>query len=397
MANKEKILMHKDIEVCSLSFNQTYHLSEINEIYNYSEMPLGYRDKENGEFDVSFIASWWKNNEIPTERDSVRLGLECLGINSVEELHWLGRGVSLNNHYWLKDPGEQVTWKEVNFWDNPFSDEIGEALFNHKKKHTQEYRNSPDAALNGLLKKRWIYRDNNYYLEKSGTGMVKQEVYNEWLISRLFSLTAIRPVVYDFNNENVLSCLCKAFTSSDLEYIPHSQIFNTVDRKAYPPESELEYYYRTLDHYNVSYSREQINTMLAIDYITVNEDRHYNNMGLLMDHNRNLSLAPIFDNGNSLWYTLRTDEINIDDDVRPARPFCDKTSMGYWSRQLKYIEECPNIDEKALDELLKEFSSIASRNSDFIPKRIELICEGIKYRYNKLQSLILEKNKSRSI
>jgi hypothetical protein len=44
--------------------------------------------------------------------------------------------------------------------------------------------------------------------------------------------------------------------------------------------------------------------MLAIDYIIVNEDRHYNNFGFVRDANTLewRGLAPIFDSGTSLWY-----------------------------------------------------------------------------------------------
>lgn len=391
MIDNEKILMHRDKEVCSVSFDHKYHLSVINEIYDYSEMPLGYKNKEDGTYNDDFLSSWWKNNEIPTERDSVRSGLECLGIESVEELHWLGRGLSLNNHYWLKSPNERITWKEVNFWDNPFSDEIGEALFNHKRKYTDEFRNSPDATLNGLLKKRWIYRNNDYYLEKSGSGVLCQEVYNEWLISRIFSLTAVNSIIYDLSNEEGTTCICKAFTSAEYELIPHSQIFDTIKRIAYPGENELEFFYRTLDYYNVSYSRDMIDTMLAIDYITVNEDRHYNNIGLLLNLKGNLTLAPVYDNGNSLWFRSKTDQIDINDDTRPCRPFVNKSTFGYWDKQVKLIENCPVIDEKALDDVLKEFKEIASANNDFIPKRIDIICEGIKFRYNKLRSITMNR------
>ena len=397
MSNKEKILMHKDIAVCSVSFDSRFHLSHINEIYDISEMPLGYKNMDDGSFNDSFLSSWWKNNEIPTERHSVRVGLECLGINSVEELHWLGRGVSLNNHYWLKSSEETINWKDINFWDNPFSDEIGEALFNHKKKHTNEFLNSPDPALNGVLKKRWIYRKGDYYLEKGGSGFLAQEVYNEYLISRIFLDAGVIPVIYDLSDHN--TCLCKAFTSNEIEFIPYAQIFESIPRlstTAYPGENELEYFYRTLDYYNVSYEKSYIDTMLAVDYITANTDRHYNNIGLLKDSKGVLSLAPIYDNGSSLWNLTLTDTIDYESDSIMARPFGSKDSISSWDKQVHMIQNVPNINEEALRNTLDDFKNIAKTNSDFSIRRIDLICEGILYRYEKIKKLIKKKDISKN-
>ena len=384
----KKVLMHEDEEVCVLSFDERYNLVDIDSIINPNIMPLGYHSKDDGSDNISFIKSWWKNNEIPTERDSVRLGLECLGIDSVEELHLLGRGLSLGNHFWLKDEDEDISWSDVNFWENPFSDDVGEALFNHKKRNSDMIPYSPDVSLNGLLKKRWIYRRDGYYLEKGGSGILKQEVYNEWLISRIFELSGIPAIHYDIVETEGVRSVCPAFTSEKKEFIPYSQIFESIPRIAYPGESELEYFYRTLDHYEVDYSREQINTMLAVDYITVNTDRHYNNIGILLDSDGSKRLAPIFDNGTSLWCLSSTDDIDIDDDIIMARPFCDKTTIGYWSRQIKLITHMPDIDRDRLIALLESFKELASMNSDFSEKRVNIIAKGILHRYDKLSEII---------
>jgi hypothetical protein len=48
--------------------------------------------------------------------------------------------------------------------------------------------------------------------------------------------------------------------------------------------------------------------MLAVDYLIVNEDRHFNNLGALRDADTLewIGLAPVFDCGTSLWHDRPT-------------------------------------------------------------------------------------------
>ena len=51
--------------------------------------------------------------------------------------------------------------------------------------------------------------------------------------------------------------------------------------------------------------------MIVLDYIIANEDRHFNNFGLLRDPETLewLGAAPIYDSGTSLWYDTPTKAI----------------------------------------------------------------------------------------
>jgi hypothetical protein len=50
-----------------------------------------------------------------------------------------------------------------------------------------------------------------------------------------------------------------------------------------------------------------LDRMLAVDYIICNEDRHWNNFGLVRyaDTLEWLGFAPVYDSGTSLWYDKR--------------------------------------------------------------------------------------------
>ena len=61
--------------------------------------------------------------------------------------------------------------------------------------------------------------------------------------------------------------------------------------------------------------------MLAFDFIINNNDRHYGNFGFIRDVEslKYISMAPLFDNGNSLWYNIPTEHISLRNDN--SKPF----------------------------------------------------------------------------
>lgn len=97
------LLMKKDEIVADL--NIAYgNIISVNKVFRSDLLPVG-AEAEN-------INEWWKNNAIPAERDSIRLGLECIGVESQEGLKTIGRGLSLLNQYWIKEADESITWEK---------------------------------------------------------------------------------------------------------------------------------------------------------------------------------------------------------------------------------------------------------------------------------------------
>ena len=95
--------------------------------------------------------------------------------------------------------------------------------------------------------------------------------------------------------------------------------------------------------------------MIVLDYIIANEDRHFNNFGLLRDANTLewLGAAPIFDSGTSLWYDRLTSRIPING--VNCKPF--KKTHG---EQLKLVSSLEWFEASKLDgiedEILEVFS-----------------------------------------
>ena len=62
---------------------------------------------------------------------------------------------SLSDQYWINPKGSNLTWDNVNFFQNQFSDDIGDVLFGTNKKANAFDFSSPDNTSDGNLKKRW--------------------------------------------------------------------------------------------------------------------------------------------------------------------------------------------------------------------------------------------------
>ena len=390
-------LMKKNIIVADISMSNG-SITKINKVYDRETLPVGLytgRGLSEIESDETPLKAWWKNNSIPAERDSIRRGLDCIGITDVDELKLLSHGVSLLNDYWVKDAEETITWADINFWDNPFSKEIGEALFNHKPYHSgHAVGASPDASLNGLLKKKWIILDGKYYLQKSGTGLTKEEVFHEILGTELMNAVGIPNAQYKlYFDDGEICCISECFTSENIELIPFTQVIESVERQVYPLESEMEHIKKILEYFHVKNYEEYLNSLLCIDYIMANIDRHYNNLALLYDQDTGkFSFSPVYDSGNCLWNNIPTQNIDCRDDHIMARPFCNKNTFGTWQQQKEFITSYIPLKKEDLESALCHYMSLAKQHSEIPEKRIHAISSGCYERAYLLQCYLKEKN-----
>ena len=97
-------------------------------------------------------------------------------------------------------------------------------------------------------------------------------------------------------------------------------------------ENKYEHYIRCLNELNVPNANLLIDKMLVCDYILVNKDRHYNNFGVIrnIETLEFISIAPIFDNGCSLWYD--------ENDMYIGEFFLTKPFEEYEKNQLNLVK-----------------------------------------------------------
>ena len=154
------------------------------------------------------IDAWWRRRAIPPTRDGIRGILDSMGIRSAVELLNRSHGLSLSDQYWVKPESSDLEWDTVNFFTNPFDEELGRTLLTARSSSHRFSLNAPDASTGGDLPKRWtIAGDGTRILIKAGrTG---QEPVNELIASDLCSRLGIPAVRYnlgEYDNRPVSTC-----------------------------------------------------------------------------------------------------------------------------------------------------------------------------------------------
>ena len=151
----ECILMHKRIPVSSIELDDaTGFIRKIGDIYAPEHLPVGIPVR-NGIADRASFNDWWTDRSIPASRSGIREALEILEIANTQLLLLRCYGLSLSDQYWIKPNGSDLSWDDINFFANSFSDDIGDVLFGAPKQANELNFSSPDNTSDGFLKKRW--------------------------------------------------------------------------------------------------------------------------------------------------------------------------------------------------------------------------------------------------
>lgn len=117
-------LMNKNIEVLEFSYDKETHI--INLIHpEYA--PLGIMEYKTG-ITRKALNNWWKDRSIPSSRSRFKEVMEEMDLNSSVELLERCFGLSLSDLYWVKEENLDINWKDINFFENDFSEDMGKLL-----------------------------------------------------------------------------------------------------------------------------------------------------------------------------------------------------------------------------------------------------------------------------
>ena len=347
-------LMHKNVAVADIDIDETLGgISNIRNIISKEHLPVGVvrMQRQNETVDRYAFNQWWTGRSIPASRMGLSDMLDTLGIVSSNMLLTKCLGLSLSDHYWIKPYGSEMTWEGVNFFDNDFSDDIGNLLFGTNDKHSGFDLSSPDNTSDGNLKKRWKSIDGKRCLLKSGSNPYSQQTFNEVIASRIMDRLDIDHVPYSVTwiNDEPYS-VCEDFVTKDTELISAWRVLQLRTKANH--ESEYLHYVNICKDLGIDIV-PALDRMIVLDYIIANEDRHFNNFGLLRNANTLewLGAAPIFDSGTSLWYDRLTPRISSSS--VNCKPF--KKTHG---EQLKLVSSLDWFDASKLDGIEDEILEV---------------------------------------
>ena len=302
-------LMHKDNIVLEARINdeESGAFTEIIGVENEKHLPpdILFLDwQKERKIKLLDLNKWWSKRGMPDKRDGLVPLMGYLRVVNKGLLQMMNYGLSLSDAYWIKPVTDTSTWAQVNFFTNPFSMDIGKAMFGTSTKDKSEINTvSPDLSTNGWLKKTWRIKDGIRYLLKAGSDPNHQEPINEILATKLLETLNIIPFVhYSLASiKGAACCACRNFLDENTEYVPAALIYKTEPR---PDDCTIyQHLINRCRAFGIENMEDFLDRMLQVDFILANSDRHLGNFGFLRDANtlEFLGPAPLFDNGTSLW------------------------------------------------------------------------------------------------
>lgn len=257
--------------------------------------------------DSEGIVKWLQSRVIPKNRAFVDEILKTLGlsVNDTKGIIDVGKGLSLNDSYWVVPAGFEGKFSAYNLYENRFSEALALVAYTGAGGDKEVFSTSPELTTHGMLRKAWHFVANDgIYLYKGGTegaANTGNEPYSEYYACQIAETMGLNCVHYDLENwHGILASKCKLFTDIATAFVPIGRIVKSGGIKAC-----LDYFAKLERK-----SLEQIKSMLVFDAVIYNEDRHFGNFGILRDNHSGkiIGAAPIFDNGISLFNFATKDD-----------------------------------------------------------------------------------------
>lgn len=378
LMNKNTPLMSLDIDI------KTSYAKEILKIHNAEPMPISVYSDDETTLGENFT-QWWNGRSIPASRRQLRERLQELRVSAMAEIINKSFGLSLSDQYWIKPLGTDIAWKDINFFTNEFSTDMGEFLIDNRFNGELDMH-SPDNTSDGLIQKKWIIEDGIRCLMKTGTPPFVQEPFNEVIGSRILACMSVPYAAYTLTeDDHRYYSRCRNFIDENHEYVSAYYLCKSMPPKeGMEKEEQLK---RAMEHYQIHDGEKFVQQMLCLDFLIMNVDRHWGNFGFIRNVNT-LEVerpAPIFDNGNSLWY----DMAHIPEHFDQAKTFRKKHRT-----QIKLVKDFSGIDFAALKRVPAQAQEVLRTNPNLPSDRAEKIAQRIQERIQMLARIREQKRDS---
>lgn len=278
------VLKHRDTEVLRFDWLEPQGVR----VVSANDAALRFLPLDmHGEATDEALWRWLKHRVVPKRRAYIDQVLASLGVRNgdVRGIIGFSRGLSLNDVHWVVSESDNALWRNVNLYDNPFSETLAYMAFTGGDGTVPMGSTSPELTTNGMLAKCWRRVNGVPTLFKGGTeGAANSgfEPYSEFYASQVAEALGLPHVAYGLSKfKGRLCSTCPAFTNDRYGYL-------SVGR------------YTTRE---LALEDSRFSDIFFFDAIICNPDRHLGNFGYLVDNDTNeiVGPAPIFDNGYGLF------------------------------------------------------------------------------------------------
>ncbi len=360
-------LMRKEEVLAALEIGENGSILKTSEeVRNAELLPLAYRsDRRTG------LKRWWNERSIPLGQGRVKEMLEEKGLVEPSEYLLRNLGLSLTDYYWIKPVASDLTWKDVNLFDNAFRENL---LVRMKTASDGSF--TPNSTLQGQLEKSWQIKEGKRILVKGNSDRYSTESLNELFACMLhkqqgfenyteYKLLRIKNKPYRY------CCYSELFTSQSRELVSAWAILTSDKGPSGQSDYEKLIAFCAEHGADPKMIRRDLDYMLMTDYILSNRDRHMNNIGILRnaDDLRVLQIAPLYDTGKSMFtgqiLPLRYADL-VDGDIR--------SFSKNEKKQLAFVQDKGLVDTGRLPDGEQLFR-LYRKDPALTTERIEQVCE----------------------
>lgn len=276
-------LLNKDEIIAYFHVNEDFDTVEIDRIEK--ELPAW----------ITNLSPFIVNRRAPKSRENIEKLLKESGCDTMKGYLDITHALSLIDTFWVKPVESVLKWENVSLYTHPFNETIAKTAFEGGLHGRQLSTTSPEYGTDGSFAKCWIRENDQIKLLKRGSSGARNaglEPYSEYYASQLIRELTKEYVDYDLRSRNGKICsVCDIFTSEQYGFIPYAVIE--------PGNSTIP---TVIEEYEKLGFGDFARTMFIADALILNEDRHKNNFGFLVDNDKQeiVAPAPLFDHNVSL-------------------------------------------------------------------------------------------------
>ena len=290
------ILMHKNIECGTVAIDGSNGALSHWRSRNTGIEPFL------GNSTIETMKTWWAQRSVPGSRKMIEEVVRKSGSPTNGSYLAKNLGLSLTDTYWIKPLDSQLQWEDVTLW-RQIDINQGKIPYHNAMSY------DPNASLGGQMEKYWDMNTPVPTLVKKASGYHGQQAVNELFATRIHELQDndipyVRYKLFRAADESMQS-VCPAFTSENIEFVSAYEVVNSR-----PQDNNKSSYESYIDICAANgIDREIIQRFMdyltSTDFLLTNTDEHLMNLGITRhaDTCRLIGPAPIFDSGNTMFYT----------------------------------------------------------------------------------------------
>ncbi len=352
----QAVLCSRNRPLMELELNSSGYAEKITDIYDTKHMPVIFMHHA----DLAGVNQWLRKRRIPPSREGLAHARERFpGFDA------LGHMFSLSDQYWFRFRPEE-TWEAGNCFTNRYAEDVGRIFFLPWTVNPASIDlRSPDLTTNGVLRKRWVQDETGLsHLVKAGSKKYHQEPLSEVLTSLVLEKLDLLPFVpYHLVVDGLRLCSsCPNFITKDTEFVPAFHVYSLRPRKG--AETVYDHLIAMCDMLGIAGAKRYLDSMIAVDTIIGNDDRHLGNFGFIRDvhSGRITGFAPLFDSGSAFGCKGAA--------MKPNRLFKD--------REEEALKEAAEWTDLSVLADCGDLMTLVSRYPDITPAKKEVVRRGIR-------------------